>query len=270
VREIFRNAPFDPLVEAHGVEYKKLCFGDEFNSHLDLAKRFQLIVPGEKLDITPTTVKWPAFDPSSSPYDQTIQIIRQWYMFCSGGLMFKLVRTSENHSLGVLRTSTMMETIVGTERLFERQGTTIEDTGMKPSMEVTLPYQENVPFYQNEVCPVVTDDDNTVGRTRLSVEFVTLNTSVTGTGTYDIYSAVKDDFTMAWPEGPPIMFYQLTPHNPGFAELLMVPRSGPIVATDDLNKPAVSLEERIVPTSSNADEEKPLRTDESVLLVIPE
>jgi len=211
LNEIF-SGPFPTIIEAKSLSVDFVHEGEAINDVLTMLHRFHAVGNGQ---ITLTNQTYSYVSPSTvflNNSDDVFNIFTRWFMYRRGGHNYKLVRSYQataipngvvNVNLGVFDYETA--TIVNPGNLlnpFSRNGTLLEDSGTKPSLEWSEPYVSSTAFTENTGLGLYTYEE--VGSW---LYWETLSGSSATTQVFRLFHSCADDFSMGCAFGVPILAY---------------------------------------------------------------
>lgn len=197
--EIFRKS-FPPLVPATGTTLKYVCSGEQITDVLSILHRFQqhsnaIVTGGTPLLIDMGTI---------GLSDRTWDLWNNYYLYHRGSFNFKFVRRDDTAALEGTLFVELGEISGGTgispndySNLFGRNGTVMEDTHYKPSVEWRQPFYHKL---------AMVGGADRIAAERDEVGSYLLWAPRGGTSAINgtLFMSVGDDFSFAWAVGTPI------------------------------------------------------------------
>jgi len=209
--DIFK-ADFPTLIPAKAHSVAFLCEGEKVKDILTIMHRFARFTP-----TTNTTLSngvWNLFTAdgiaSNATNDSAYTMFAAWFLYRRGSYNWKFIRDYQ-------ATATPDGVITATLTLYDsvnlawitpstlsnpsgKNGTVVEDTRYRPSVEIKQPWVSTFAYVEN-----YNVRQSTFDQTAISIKFNSLGGSSATDSSWIAFMAIGDDFSFGWPCGVPMM-----------------------------------------------------------------
>jgi hypothetical protein len=206
--EIFQ-ADFPTIIPAHTSVNAFVYEGEKVRDILTMMHRF--IQPISPFTFTSS---WTSLSMdylvASSRQDTLYNLFSSWFMYSKGSFNWKIVRdyNAVNSPQGIIQATISMwnpaisnyDSPATLSNTYGRNGTIMEDTTYKPSMEFRQHWLNTTPFVESIDTRLCSHWDSTP-----AFRFLTYDGTLAGSIPVSLWFALGDDYSFGWPVGCPVL-----------------------------------------------------------------
>lgn len=204
------SADFPSLVPAKAAHISFLCEGEKVKDILTILHRFVRYTPTSNTLLSNGVWNQFLVDglTSNVQNDSALSLFSAWFLYRRGSFNWKFVRDYQATAVpnGLLTATlefwdTVISAWVSISTLSNpsgRNGTVVEDTTYRPSLEIKMPWVNTQAYVENYNVRL-----NTTDEVSIAVKFNSFGGSTATDSTWVGFVAVGDDFSFGWPVGVP-------------------------------------------------------------------